>query len=58
MRCPKCGNKTHVFDSRTDKDTNITRRQRECLHCYHRFVTYEFPDTRMIRRCEQHEEKV
>lgn len=43
MRCPYCGeNRDKVVDSRTSKEGAATRRRRECLHCGHRFTTYEY----------------
>lgn len=42
MRCIKCGhNSDKVIDSRESKDGYSIRRRRECLHCGHRFTTYE-----------------
>ncbi len=42
MKCPACAHpESKVVDSRpTAEDTSI-RRRRECLHCQHRFTTYE-----------------
>ncbi len=39
MRCPFCGYKTIVIDSRTSDDKK--RRRRECPQCGKRFTTYE-----------------
>ncbi len=39
MRCPFCGAKTNVIDSRTSDDKK--RRRRECPQCGKRFTTYE-----------------
>jgi transcriptional repressor NrdR len=42
MRCPKCaGQDDRVIDSRASKEGATIRRRRECLHCGHRFTTYE-----------------
>lgn len=42
MRCPRC---THpddkVIDSRSARNGAVIRRRRCCLHCGHRFTTYE-----------------
>ena len=40
MECTECNSKTKVIDSRDVGDGSI-RRRRECLHCHHRFKTYE-----------------
>lgn len=43
MRCPKCGSKTYVIDSRYVKSLNTLRRRRSCLvKIGHRFSTGEF----------------
>ena len=39
MRCPFCGYKTIVIDSRTSDDKK--RRRRDCPQCGKRFTTYE-----------------
>jgi len=40
MLCPVCrAGDSRVIDSRDDE--NAVRRRRECLHCKHRFTTYE-----------------
>ena len=39
MKCPYCGNKTKVIDSRSAGEG--IRRRRECLACGQRFTTYE-----------------
>lgn len=42
MRCPKCTfTDDKVIDSRTSREGATIRRRRECLHCGHRFTTYE-----------------
>lgn len=42
MYCPFCNtNETKVVDSRLLKETNQTRRRRECPRCKERFTTYE-----------------
>jgi transcriptional repressor NrdR len=42
MRCLKCQSvEDKVIDSRMSKDGDLIRRRRECLHCGHRFTTYE-----------------
>ena len=40
MKCPKCGNKTHIYDVQKRKDGTVWRR-RECLQCKFRFTTLE-----------------
>jgi len=39
MKCPYCGSKTKVIDSRNASEG--IRRRRECLACGQRFTTYE-----------------
>jgi len=39
MKCPYCGNRTKVVDSRSASEG--IRRRRECLTCGQRFTTYE-----------------
>ena len=39
MNCPKCKNKSKVYNSRASGQT--TRRFRECLRCKHRYNTVE-----------------
>jgi len=39
MKCPYCGNRTKVIDSRSAGEG--IRRRRECLACGQRFTTYE-----------------
>lgn len=42
MLCPKCHSlDDKVIDSRLSKEGSSIRRRRECLHCNHRFTTYE-----------------
>jgi transcriptional repressor NrdR len=42
MVCPFCKSEnTRVVDKRDNKDTNTTRRRRECDSCGKRFTTYE-----------------
>lgn len=42
MRCPKCRtDDTKVIESRDASEGDTIRRRRECLHCKHRFTTYE-----------------
>jgi len=42
MRCPRCqATELKVIESREAGDGNAIRRRRECLHCQHRFTTYE-----------------
>jgi transcriptional repressor NrdR len=42
MRCPKCEQTAdRVVDSRSSREGAVIRRRRECLHCGHRFTTYE-----------------
>ncbi|HEV8543069.1 MAG TPA: transcriptional regulator NrdR [Verrucomicrobiae bacterium] len=42
MRCSNCGcQEDKVIDSRTSREGATIRRRRECLHCGHRFTTYE-----------------
>ena len=43
MRCPACGHaEDRVVDSRATREGQAIRRRRECLHCNHRFTTYEY----------------
>ncbi len=59
MRCPKCGNiDDRVIDSRLSREGASIRRRRECIHCNHRFTTYEeieLADLRVIKRDGRHE---
>lgn len=51
MRCPNCKRETQVIDTR--EADNSVRRRRECLHCQHRFTTYErleVPKLMVIKR--------
>lgn len=42
MKCPQCqSTELKVIESREAGDGNSIRRRRECLHCQHRFTTYE-----------------
>src|SRR5262245_41534873 len=42
MRCAKCGcQEDKVIDSRASREGSTIRRRRECIHCGHRFTTYE-----------------
>ncbi|GIW98964.1 MAG: transcriptional repressor NrdR [Pirellulaceae bacterium] len=42
MICPNCSaDNDRVLDSRSCEDGRAIRRRRECLHCRHRFTTYE-----------------
>lgn len=42
MKCPICGSKTYVIDTRpSDTYEYCLRRRRLCWHCKHRFTTYE-----------------
>ena len=46
MKCPKCGEKVDVIDSRPPfmgggNDGTMVRRRRSCKNCLHRFTTYE-----------------
>ncbi len=46
MVCPFCSSvRTRVVDKRDNKETNVTRRRRECLGCEKRFTTYERVET-------------
>ena len=40
MLCPKCNNKTHVYESKP-KPNGTTKRRRQCLCCGFRFCTVE-----------------
>lgn len=42
MLCPKCGDKTTVFDSSFNHKINEYYRKRRCLACGHEFFTAEF----------------
>jgi transcriptional repressor NrdR len=42
MKCPFCHHRdSKVIDSRDLREGESIRRRRECLHCNHRFTTYE-----------------
>ena len=42
MRCPSCSaDDTKVIDSREADEGAAIRRRRSCVHCRHRFTTYE-----------------
>jgi transcriptional repressor NrdR len=42
MRCPRCqAVEDKVIQSRASRDGASIRRRRECVHCGHRFTTYE-----------------
>jgi transcriptional repressor NrdR len=42
VRCPECSTSDDkVVDSRSSDDGSTIRRRRECLHCHHRFTTFE-----------------
>lgn len=41
MKCPKCGKKTAVIDSRPLEDGIKVRRRRKCLKCDYRMSTQE-----------------
>lgn len=43
MKCPKCGNKTGVDDTRPYHQ--IVERRRVCKKCGHSFITFEKPAT-------------
>lgn len=46
MYCPFCSyNETRVVDKRDNRETNVTRRRRECERCHKRFTTYERMET-------------
>lgn len=46
MFCPFCSyNETRVVDKRDNRETNVTRRRRECERCHKRFTTYERMET-------------
>ena len=48
MKCLKCNStETDVIDSRASVG-NITRRRRKCIHCDHRFTTYEVYDIDVV----------
>lgn len=40
MKCPACGEKTRVIDTRHSSNNKV-RRRRECTKCQHRFSTAE-----------------
>ncbi len=50
MNCIKCGRDTTVLDTRMIE--TFLRRRRQCLHCKHRFSTYEIDDgmTKTIKK--------
>jgi transcriptional repressor NrdR len=42
MKCPSCQQaETKVIESRDVANGESIRRRRECLHCHHRYTTYE-----------------
>lgn len=42
MKCPHCHHvDSKVIESREAGNNDAIRRRRECLHCQHRFTTYE-----------------
>ena len=42
MQCPSCQHtESRVLESRSTEGNKSVRRRRECLHCKHRFTTYE-----------------
>lgn len=41
MRCPACGGRLGVVDSRDVKSENAVRRRRQCLACASRVTTRE-----------------
>jgi transcriptional regulator NrdR family protein len=43
MSCPKCRERTNVYDSRISFEGNL-RRKRACPKCAHRFATVEILD--------------
>jgi transcriptional repressor NrdR len=50
MRCPFCSSEdTQVVDTRSNEDSNVTRRRRKCPKCGKRFTTYERVELRMPR---------
>ncbi|NCD32828.1 MAG: transcriptional repressor NrdR [Spartobacteria bacterium] len=60
MRCPKCSSQDDkVVDSRTTKNGDVIRRRRMCLHCSHRYTTYEEvvkSTVRVVKRDGAHQE--
>ena len=50
MKCPVCGGKAAVIDSRADDDS--VYRRRKCLECDLRFSTYEI-DAYLYERKEE-----
>ncbi|OPZ28293.1 MAG: Transcriptional repressor NrdR [Lentisphaerae bacterium ADurb.BinA184] len=60
MRCPKCGtDDDKVIDTRASREGDSIRRRRECLHCNHRFTTYESilgSDIQVVKRDGTREE--
>lgn len=50
MYCPFCqADDTKVIDSRLIRESNQTRRRRECLECKERFTTYESAELSLPR---------
>lgn len=41
MKCPVCGERTLIYDSRPDESGESVRRERWCRECGHTFVTIE-----------------
>lgn len=60
MRCPKCGHmEDKVTDTRAARGGEAIRRRRVCLHCQHRFTTYEEvvkAHLRIVKRDGRHED--
>jgi transcriptional regulator NrdR family protein len=44
VKCPKCGARSKVIDSRPSNDKQKTIRRRECRICKNRFKTIEIPE--------------
>lgn len=42
MKCPKCGAKTRVVETRSEDIYNETYRKHKCENCGHVFYTREF----------------
>lgn len=41
MKCPKCGSEMYSRVYGTKEEGDTVKRHRECLKCYHRYITIE-----------------
>lgn len=52
MKCPICGGKALVIETRRTVRTNQKRRRKECIKCGHRFTTFVTEKLRDVDDCE------